>query len=246
MTTPRKLRCRVDRIVDHGERVYSVDLVPEIPAPRFRPGQFLHLTVDDYDPAGFWPESRVFSIASGPESRDRVRVCYSVKGRYTARMERELHAGSSVWIKLPYGDFVIGDDREVVLLAGGTGISAFSAFIRGLSPGGARRVHLVYGARSPELLIDHDIIRERARMVSAFRAVLLTERGVAGAGSGDDRGRVVYRTGRMSVDAAWPELDNPLECVYYLSGPPAMLASLTGELLGRGVQPGRVRQDAWE
>jgi ferredoxin-NADP reductase len=221
-----------------------VDLVPEIPVPRFRPGQFLHLTVDGYDPAGFWPESRVFSIASGPESRDRVRICYSVKGRYTARMERELHAGSSVWIKLPYGDFVIGDDPEVVLLAGGTGISAFSAFIRGLSPDGARRVHLVYGVRSPELMLDYDVIQERARAVSAFRAVMLTERGRPDAGDGLDR--VVFRTGRVSVDAAWPGLDNPLECVYYLSGPPAMLASLTDELLRRGVPPDRVRQDAWE
>ena len=246
MTTPRKLRCRVDRIVDHGGRVYSVDLVPSIPVPRFRPGQFLHLTVDAFDPAGFWPESRVFSIASGPESRDRIRICYSVKGRYTERMERELRAGASVWIKLPYGDFVIGDDREVVLFAGGTGISAFSAFVRGLAPGGSRRVHLVYGARSPELLIDREVLEGQARAVDGLRVVMLAEHGLPDGGAGEALGRVACRSGRVSVDAAGPGLDNPLECVYYLSGPPAMLASLTDELLRRGVPPDRVRQDAWE
>ena len=52
----QKLRCVVDRVVDHGERVYTVALRPERPAPRFRAGQFLHLALDPYDPTGFWPE----------------------------------------------------------------------------------------------------------------------------------------------------------------------------------------------
>jgi len=64
MATPQKLRCRIQKITDHGDHVYTADLSPERPLPRFKPGQFLHLTLDDYDPSGFWPESRVFSIAS--------------------------------------------------------------------------------------------------------------------------------------------------------------------------------------
>ena len=32
----------------------------------FKPGQFLHLALDAFEPGGFWPESRVFSIASAP------------------------------------------------------------------------------------------------------------------------------------------------------------------------------------
>ena len=66
----QKLACRVERIVAHGERVYTVALRPERPAPRFRAGQFLHLALDPYDPSRFWPESRVFSIASSPSQRD--------------------------------------------------------------------------------------------------------------------------------------------------------------------------------
>ena len=90
MSMPRKVRCTVESITDHGGRVYTVDLVPASSVPAFRPGQFLHLTVDDYDPASFWPESRVFSIASSPRDRRRLRLCYSVKGRYTAKMEQAL------------------------------------------------------------------------------------------------------------------------------------------------------------
>src|SRR5580765_6484920 len=134
MSMPRKMRCRVDAITDHGERVYTVELAPEKPAPTFSPGQFLHLTVDAYDPSSFWPESRVFSIASSPQDRGRLRICYSVKGRYTTRMEQTLRVGGEIWIKLPYGNFIIDRAADSVLLAGGTGISAFTAFLEALDP----------------------------------------------------------------------------------------------------------------
>src|SRR6188474_1903347 len=99
MAAPQKLLCAIDRIVDHGERVYTVALRPERGVPRFRAGQVLHLALDPYDPSGFWPESRVFSIASSPAQREVVRITYAVHGRFTARMEAELVEGKQVWIK---------------------------------------------------------------------------------------------------------------------------------------------------
>jgi ferredoxin-NADP reductase len=140
----------VERIVDHGERVYTVALRPDRPAPRFRAGQFLHLALDPYNPTRFWPESRVFSIASPPSRRDLLSISYSVKGRFTSRMEADLVEGSDVWIKMPYGDFVIDGRRDVVLFAGGTGISAFTAFLEDLTPE-ALPVTLAYGGLSSRL-----------------------------------------------------------------------------------------------
>ena len=153
MATPQKLRCLVNKITDHGDHVYTVDLTPERPLPRFKPGQFLHLTLDDYDPSGFWPDSRVFSIASSPAQRDHLKIAYSVKGSYTTRMERDLQEDQWIWVKLPYGDFVIRDSSNVVLLAGGTGITAFTAFLGNLIPDHPNMVYLVYGARNRNLLI---------------------------------------------------------------------------------------------
>jgi len=101
MAAAQKLACVVEEILDHGEHVYTLVLRPERPAPRFRAGQFLHFALDPYDPTGFWPESRVFSIASSPESRELVRITYAVHGAFTARMEREIKRGARVWIKLP-------------------------------------------------------------------------------------------------------------------------------------------------
>src|SRR6266581_6096825 len=113
MAVTQKLDCVVERVVAHGDRVYTVSLRPKRPVPRFRAGQFLHLALDPYDATGFWPESRVFSIASPPAERDLVRITYAVHGRFTARMERDVAEGKEVWIKMPYGDFVIERHAEI-------------------------------------------------------------------------------------------------------------------------------------
>ena len=58
---PQKLRCEVAEVLNHGEGVYSVFLKVDSPAPRFLPGQFLHLALDEYKPGDFWPDSHTFS-----------------------------------------------------------------------------------------------------------------------------------------------------------------------------------------
>ena len=175
MSMPRKIRCVVEAITDHGGRVYTVDLAPQGMVPDFKPGQFLHLTLDDYDPSGFWPESRVFSIASSPAQRDYLKIAYSVKGRYTARMENELQEGRILWVKLPYGDFIIRDANNVALLAGGTGITAFIAFIDGLSNEFHNNIFLAYGARKSGLLLYRDLIDAKAVTNKGFQASYFVE-----------------------------------------------------------------------
>ena len=76
----------------------------------------------------------MFSIASSPRERDRLTITYAVKGAFTTRMERELAVGREVWVKLPYGEFVIDPTRDAVLFAGGTGVTAFTAFLQSLTP----------------------------------------------------------------------------------------------------------------
>jgi ferredoxin-NADP reductase len=235
----QRLDCVVDRIVDHGERVYTLALRPERPVPRFRAGQFLHLALDPYDPTGFWPESRVFSIASPPAQRDLVRITYAVHGRFTARMESDLVEGGRVWIKLPYGDFVIDSRADVVLFAGGTGVTAFTAFLEDLSPATSQAVTLAYGARTSALLIYRDEVDRCAQRVAALDVSYFVET------PADDDGPDVS-TGRVSVDAIWPRLRRPLESEYYISGPPPMLQGIGQELRARDISPEAIHIDAWE
>jgi ferredoxin-NADP reductase len=239
----RRLACRVDALVAHGERVYSVRLRPERAAPAFRPGQFLHLALDPYDPSGFWPESRVFSIASAPTDRSALEICFAVKGRYTERMERELAVGASVWVKLPYGDFVVEGHDDVVLLAGGTGISAFTAYLESLPVVAPRSVVLGYGVRQAGLLLYDDLITRVAATVPAFRAVTFVEHD----GPADRTTSVVpIYPGRLDLDVVSSLTPRPSEAGYYISGPPQMLQGFRGALRQRGVPDEAIHTDAWE
>ena len=230
MAVVRKIPCAVRAVTDHGERVYTVELGPSTAVTRFKPGQFLHLALDAYEPGGFWPESRVFSIASSPGARDRLAITYAVKGAFTARMERELDVGIGAWVKLPYGEFVVDPARDAALFAGGTGITAFTAFLQSLGPERSPRVLLFYGARTPNLFVYGPLAQARARDVPAFTCSLVCEQ----------------TDGRLGVDAAWPAIATLHDPVFYQSGPPPMLGALTAQLRGRGVPMKAIRTDAWE
>jgi len=245
MAVVQKILCHIEQITNYGENVYTLDLKPERLIPRFRPGQFLHLALDNYDPSGFWPESRVFSIASSPLQRDHIRISYSVRGRFTARMEKELHEGRRVWIKLPYGDFVIKNTTDIALFAGGTGITAFTAFLQGLTPDIKQNIYLAYGARNRSLLIYRGLIDKLSQRVHALRVYHFIENDAEDMPS-LTKGEIRELKGCLSIASVWQEIQNPFETTFYLSGPPLMLKNMTQELHNLGIQEEAVKTDAWE
>jgi NAD(P)H-flavin reductase len=241
MANPVKLQVMVESVKAHGDGVYELRLKPLGRVPRYKAGQFLHLSVDDYDPAGgFWPESRVFSIASsfGSESID---IVYSVKGVYTRKMESTIRPGKTLWVKLPYGDFHIDPEngRDVVLVAGGTGVSPFIPLIKALPDRGIDhlRIKLYYGVRTKGQLLFLETITECSAKCPGFEPQFFVEA---------IPGESPLRVGRLDIDlicAETAELSNPQ---YYLSGPPAMIKSFMGRLKELGVHEDDIKIDEWE
>jgi NAD(P)H-flavin reductase len=237
----RKIRCAVDRIINHGNQVYTLILIPEKTITAFHPGQFLHLALDEYDPSGFWPESRAFSIASSPTNHDQLKISYSVKGKFTRRMENELIEGSHVWVKLPYGEFFVKEDRDVVLIAGGTGISAFIAFLESLKPETKNQVYLFYGARSENLLIYNESIAQIAHSVPNFHLNYALE--IPPQGGVLDKSLI--HLGRLDITWILESISEPKNADYFLSGPPIMINSFTTELKSKKISADHIIVDAW-
>jgi ferredoxin-NADP reductase len=237
---PIRLRARIAHIEVHAPDVSSLILAPERPAPRFRPGQFLHLALDPYDPSQHWPESRVFSIASPPEDRERLRITVSAVGTFTQRMLR-LKEGDEVWVKLPYGDFVVGTQASdpLILIAGGTGITPFVSFLASVGAATSAAVRVLYGVRRSDLLIYRATLDAAARRFPDLRWQAHVEES-PGAGE---------QPGRLSVESALGAARTtsaPDSATFYISGPPAMLRVLQSGLGLAGVPPSRVRTDAWD
>lgn len=239
MPQPVRLRATVEHVIDHAIGLRSLVLRPERPVPRFRPGQFLHLAVDEWDPSQHWPDSRPFSLASPPEDRGRLRITVSEVGRFTRRL-MATEPGDEVWIKLPYGDFVVEcqAERPALLVAGGTGVAPFISLVTSAVPVEAPVV-LLYGARRPDLLIYREFLDEASQRHPGFRW-----EGFAESGKSDG-----LHHGSLSLDSvlqALQSLGGFATSTVYLSGPPAMIAALSGGLSQAGVEAERIRVDAWE
>lgn len=238
MPQPVRLRATVEQIVDHANGLRSLVLKPERPVPRFRPGQFLQLALDAWDPSQHWPESRPFSVASPPESRDRLRITVSQVGSFTTRIMTTA-VGDTVWLKLPYGEFLVesSESAPAVLVAGGTGVAAFVSFVTStVAVEGA--VQLLYGVRRPELLVYRDTLEQASVRQPRFRWQPFVE-------AGECEGAT---TGSLTVEAVLAAVQasgQPNSSVIYLAGPPAMISTFTTGLGAAGIAAERIRVDAW-
>ena len=242
MANPQKIKAKLKHIQSHGSGVYSLFFSVPKKYTRFKPGQFTHLTLEDFDSTlGFWPESRVFSIASEPKTEE-LRIVYSVKGLYTSRMENELAVNNEYWLKFPYGSFTIedsiGDDQNIVLIAGGTGISPFIPYLLDkVKKQPDRIVKLYYGVQKVEYLLFKDEMDQASALLPNFTAHVYTEEQC-------DLNDVCI--GRLDIDRIYSESNELNSPAFFLSGPPQMISIFKNKLIAYGVQTGDIHIDEWE
>ena len=235
MATPVKIKAVVENVVKHTGSVVSYRFVPQGRVPKFHAGQFLHLALDEYSPDRQWPESRVFSIASSPSERTReLAVTLSVKGRFTERIFNTLEKGSECWLKLPYGEFLFPPNRQLILIAGGVGITPYLSLLKQmLEEKSGQAVTLCYGVRSAEHYLFGELLSRCAAELPNFGMTVYCEDGSMPGQRG------VLDIG--AIHAAAPE-----GSLFYLSGPPAMISAFKNRLRELGVESDRIRVDDWE
>ena len=240
MPMPMKFSAEVTKILRYGPDVATYEFRCLMPRPRWKPGQFLHLALDAYDPSGHWPESRCFTMASGPLERDFVRLTIAAKGHFTARILHELEVGRKVWMKAPYGDFIVhtGMEHDAVLIAGGTGVTPFVAFMDDVMVKGLEgNVWLHYGARSQDLLVFREYAERCVERFPTFHAEYYAETGA----------REKTLAGRIDLVRAVSRVGGGRAATYYLCGPQEMINAFRDRLTGQfGVPESNVRIDAWE
>ena len=175
------------------------------------------------------------SIASGSAS-DTLRLTISRQGGFSRRALDEVKISDRLWLKGPYGEFVVAPQQpgdRIILIAGGTGITPFCAFMEDLWLSSlARRnsVTLYYGARVPELLVYREL--------TGFSMVYYVEE--------TERPTLVVG-GRLDMDRITAEQDDPQRCLFYLSGPKLMIDAFSTRLKSHHrIAPERVLVDAWE
>ncbi len=240
MAIVAKIPARVSQVHRHSKTHCSLVLEPQR-CPRFKPGQFLHLALDEYDPSFAWPESRVFSIASSPTRRDRLELTFVVKGQFTQRMMDELQIDKTVWLKLPYGEFTFDSDADqpAVFIAGGTGITPFLSYLQWAVDKKVRRpLQLFYGARTPRDLLFKDRLDHWTSVLPNLSMSYFVEK--------DARKIAGARDGRLDGSFIWQKGQAGTTPDFYLSGPPAMIETLQAQLMQKNVPDEKIHVDEWE
>ncbi len=146
---------RVARVV--RETADASSIVFEIPADlsslfEYRSGQFLTLQVP-YDGHTLY---RCYSLASSPavEPEHKVTVKRVADGRISNWINDNLKAGDVVKVLPPGGHFVLGpEQKDLLLFAGGSGITPVISILKTALATSARRVRLVYANRDESSII---------------------------------------------------------------------------------------------
>jgi ferredoxin-NADP reductase len=218
----------VAEVVQETPRVSS--LVLEVPGwVGHQAGQHvdLRLTAED----GYQAQ-RSYSIASPPED---PRVILTIErlgdGEVSPYLVGEVRAGDKIELRGPIGGYFVwkaGDERPLLLVAGGSGIVPLMAMIRHHAAAGATaKVRLLYSSRSME-----DVIyRDELAGVSAGSDQLQVSHTLTRSQPPGWEGYSRRIDGDMMAEVAWPRKDLP---AVFICGPTAFVETAAGLLLESG------------
>lgn len=227
MAIVKKYPAQVKNIHTSIDGVYTLELETLGKPFRYEPGQFLHLALDEYDPAAQWPDSRCFSMQSSPD-QELIKITYAVKGQFTTRMQQELKPGSEVTLKLPYGDlFTQPHNKEnTVFIAGGTGVTPYLSLFTHESFRQYINPKLYLGLRSKEYNIYQTDLENSCNSSKFVNLICQDTKGI------------------LDINLIFEE--NNVEATYFISGPPVMIKTFKQTLISKGVSASLVLTDDWE
>ncbi|MHC4916169.1 MAG: FAD-binding oxidoreductase, partial [Planctomycetota bacterium] len=235
----RQFRARVASVRDLTPDIKEVVLDLIDPAEiDFRAGQYVQLEVPPYELTAE-PVYRAYSVASPPSRRSRIELMikYVPGGICTTYVHRYLRAGDEVVLNGPYGEFGLRDsDRDVVMVAGGSGMAPMVSILADMAERGVRRMtRYFFGANAVADLFLTERMREFEAELPDYRFVPVVWRPAENGSWSGERGLVTEALGRAVQSAA--------ECEGYLCGSPAMIDACVEVLRAKGVPEERIFYD---
>jgi ferredoxin-NADP reductase len=206
---------------------------------QFKPGQYLDITLVDPPETDAEGNIRSLSIASAPED-ERLLVATRMRDTAFKRFLRKAPADTEVKMEGPMGSFTLHNNpaKPAVLLAGGIGITPFSSIIRHAAKAGLpHHLYLFYSNRRPEDAAFLNILTELAKTNSNFRFIpSMSEMEKSAMAWSGESGFI----DKEMLVRHLPVLQGP---IYYVAGPPAMVAAMRQMLTAAGVDEDDIRTE---
>jgi ferredoxin-NADP reductase len=180
---------------------------------------------------------RSYSLSSSPTEQDlAITVRHIPNGKMTTYLF-SLAPGEILTFNGAFGKFSMENQKKVVFIAGGSGVTPFRAMVKyALDTKQDANLVLVYGARSPiEILFDKEL--NSFLKHQNFRLYITVDKPDAS---------WHFHSGFINGDFIKEATGNsPSGWVYFLCGPPVMITSVKTALMNLGVQEKDIMVDAW-
>jgi toluene monooxygenase electron transfer component len=221
---PARLHTRVRSLRPLNDDVLHLVLEADRPV-QFRAGQFMLLE---------WPGEigrRAYSMSNLPRGTDRLEFLIKRKpdGLASRFIFEHLKCGNPLQLEGPYGRAWLREDsdRDIVLLAGGSGLAPmWSIALRALELWPRRRLRLLFGVNRASDLFWLDEIRQACRDHQALEASLVLMQPSPRDPLGCQTGTLVEAMDREAVDLG--------ACDLYMAGPPGLIDSVMRECVASG------------
>ena len=203
----------------------------------FKAGQAVVLALLN-PPAGEGQERRTFSLVSAP-FEGTLAVATRMRDTAFKRALKALPDGASTKLVGPIGQFTLADAAHpAVFIAGGIGITPFVSMLRQAARDRSpQRLLLLYSNRRPEDAAFLGELQELERQNGNFRLVAtMTDMG-SSARKWDGE------TGLIDADLIRRCVGGLVAPVYYVVGPPAMVAAIRETLRASGVAEDDIRSE---
>lgn len=209
------------------------------PGFAFRAGQSIDLTLIDPAETDAEGNTRAFSLASAP-SGDELMIATRMRDTAFKRVLRQAKPSATLKMEGPGGSFVLHKKAEkpAVFLAGGIGITPFLSMIQEASSQRiSQRLYLFYSNHRPEDAPFLQTLEELAKenrdfhFIPTMTAMERSSRPWAG------------ETGHLNkamLDKYLPSLQGP---IFYIAGPPALVAAMRRMLTEAGVDEDDIRTE---
>ena len=209
----------------------------------FTAGQFLTITLPNplYDDAK--GNRRTFSIASAPQEMERLQITTRMRGSAFKRSLAEMALGTPVELFGPAGSFTLhqGSSMPAVFIAGGISIAPFRSMIHDVFARHlTHQITLIYSNGNPEGAPFHDEFLRIAEAHTKFKYIPKTTHA--------DKSRQPWVRLRRYVDADFlrEHIGDIMTPIFYIAGPPDMVAGISKAVIEAGTDSARVRSEKFE
>jgi ferredoxin-NADP reductase len=204
----------------------------------FKAGQSADFILIDPPETDGEGNARSFSFATSPNNRTSFMVAMRMRATAFKKTLQAIPLGTAVKVSSPMGSFTLHKDssRPAVFLAGGIGITPVRSIIGWATEEQLpHRLYLFYSNRTPGEATFLDRLESWSKQNRNFK-LIPTVTASSYSGWPYDFGRI----DREMLTKHLPETENS---VYYLSGPPAMVAAMRQLLEDLGVSEDNLKTE---